>query len=249
MPTKPADHPRQLQGGVAAREGAGVGADRDVGLDRRVEGHLGEVLHQAGGQAEHDQRDAARRRPPRSTTIATSAKQRDDHHDRRVDLLGQRGDDDAERVAETGGADHQADQQRRACLPALDRVRSRSTNVMNIVRKPGQQPRAAVGAQREGDRRRDAGARRWARRLATAARSAPRPRWSRPSPAAGSRRRCRARTPGRRSAAPTPGRSTAAKPASGAETAAPTTPASETRPLAFTRVISGGSSRGTAAAG
>ena len=76
----------------------------------------------------------------------------------------------------------------------------------------------------------------------------PRPRWSRPAPAAGSPGSWRPRTAGTRSAATTPARPARPAPASGADTAAPTMPDSEIRPLALTRVKSRGSSRGTAAA-
>ena len=58
-PDEPADHPRQLEGGVAAREGAGLDPVGDVALDGRVEGELRQRLPQPGDQAEQREREHA----------------------------------------------------------------------------------------------------------------------------------------------------------------------------------------------
>ena len=197
--------------------------------------------------------DAVEQRAPSSDADGVGD-QDADHRRRGVDAAQQRGRHDAERVAEPGAADDQAEQQLGAVLPAGDRVLAQQERHEHD-QEPGQPARAAVGAQRERHRRRDAGGR--AGRpgsscgsavvaAAISERSLARPR-RRPGRAAGWRARWRPRRARRRSAAPT-GRRGGGQPATGADTAAPTTPASETRPLALTRVSDAGSRRGTAAA-
>ena len=219
-----------------------------VALDRRVERQLGQRLREPGRQAERDQRQQAveQRRDQRDDGVG---EQGEHHGQRRVDALEQRPDGDAEGVAEAGRADHEPEQD--LGLPVADRVVAQQERHEHgeEAREP---PRSAVGAQREGHRRRGCGSSAAGRCARSAGGREPaqhqrRPRRWLESTFCGSRiaqiggehedheavaqRPLRARRSRRGwRAAPT--------------APAPTTPASETRALALTRVRSGGQQPG-----
>ena len=136
-------------------------------------------------------------------------------------------------------------------LPVADRVLPQQERHEHD-QEARQPSRTAVGAQRVGDVAGDPGTATPARPgLVPRTRGAPgppRPGWSRPARAAGSRRPWRSRTARTRSAGTTAARPARPAPAIGAESATPTMPAIDTRPLALTSVKLSGSSRGTAAA-
>ena len=242
MPDEAADHPRQLQRGVAAGEGAGAARARGrrAGWSRRATAWPAHWASPAV-RPSSDQRRPARRRAAASSAAATSASRATHHGDRGVDPLAAASRAPMPMVLPSPAAPiTSAEQELARVLPAGIGC-SRSRNAMNIVRNPdssrGPQLARSAKATAAGHCRSAGVAPAVGAVAAAAADALLALRWSRP--AAGSRiariggHRRRPRT---RSAATTAARTSRPAPASGAETATPTTPASEIRALALTRV-------------
>ena len=145
-----ADHPGQLQRGVAAGEGAGAHPFGHVALDRRVQRQLGQALRQPGHEAEHHQGEQPVDQGGEDRRGGAGQHRQ---HDRelRVHPLHQRPDGDAEEVAEAGRADDRGEQELRRV--AGDRVDAQQER--HEEREEAREPaRAAVRPERERHRRR-----------------------------------------------------------------------------------------------